>query len=97
VEPGRDGEEGDDPDRQVEVEDPAPGQPLGERAAQKGAGDQRQGGDHPHHRLVLRALPGGHEIAHDGLHQGVQATRADALQGTEEDQHGHALGEARQE
>jgi hypothetical protein len=81
-----DGPEGDDPDRQVDEEDPAPEEAVREGVAQQWPAEQGDGRDQAGERLVFRALPGRHQVAHDRLHQAVEAAPADTLHGPERDQ-----------
>jgi hypothetical protein len=76
VQEGGDRYHGGDADGDVEVEDPPPGQVVGEQPAQQRAGDQRDGGHDAEHRLVLRPLPGRHDVADDRHDQGVQPAAA---------------------
>jgi hypothetical protein len=92
----RDDRERDDPDRQVDVEDPAPAERVGEEPAQQRAGHAGHAEDGPEGALVLAPLAGGHDVGHDRLGQHHQAAAAQALQRPERDQLAHALGQAAQ-
>lgn len=91
AEPGRDGEEGDDADGHVDVEDPAPGQSVGERSAEHRAGHERHGGDRAQEGLESHSLTRRCEVTGDGHHQRCDASAANALEGAGERQHGEAL------
>ncbi len=93
VEPGRHEPDGDGGDRHVEVERPAPGGVVGERAAEQrttDGGDRAEGGDVA---LVLAALLRGSHDADHRHHAHHQSARADALESTEGDQRPHGLGD----
>ncbi len=96
VEHGGHDEQGDDADRHVDVEDPAPRQVLGEEAAEQRArhvGDAEDDAEVAH---VLAPLPGRDDVAHDGLGPDHQPAGADALHRPEGDELDHGLGQARQ-
>lgn len=90
---GHDGH-GDQPEWDVDVEAPAPGEVVGEVAAQQGAGDrgQAEGGADQAHEPA--ALAGRHDVRDDRLHADHQAARADTLHRAEGDQLVHGLGPA---
>ncbi len=86
VEHGGDGEQGDDADGHVDVEDPSPRQVLGEQPTRQRADDARDaehGAEVPH---VLAALAGRDHVAGDRLGPHHQTAGADALHGPGGDQ-----------
>jgi hypothetical protein len=92
----RDDHERDDPDRQVDVEHPAPGQAVGEEPAEQRPDDARDAEDRAEGALVLAPLAGRHDVGHDRLGQHYQAAAAQPLQGAERDQLDHAVRQAAQ-
>ncbi len=82
---GDDGE-GDQAEGDVDVEAPAPGEVVGEVAAEQRPGDggETEGGADQAH--VAAALPGRHDVGDDRLHADHEAARADALERAEGDQ-----------
>lgn len=94
VQHGRDHEQGDDPDRQVDVEHPAPGEVLGEETAEQRPEDAGGAEDGAEEALVLAALAGRHEVADDRHGQHHEAAAADALDRAEADELRHVLGDA---
>ena len=86
----------DDPDRDVDVEDPVPADVLGQEAADERAGHERDAEHGPEQALVLAALLRGEQVADDRERDREQRTGADALDASEQDQHRHVLAEARQ-
>ena len=91
-----DDDEGDDPDRDVDVEDPVPGQVLSEPAADERAGDERDAEHGPEQALVLTPFGGREHVADDRECDREQRTGANALDASEQDQHPHVLAEAGQ-
>ncbi len=84
----------EDPERHVDVEDPAPARVAGEEAADqrpRHAGDAEDRAEQPH---VAAPLPGGDDIADRGLGADHQAAAPEALDRAEGDQLGHPVGEA---
>ena len=79
--------------RQVDVEDPVPGQSLGDHAAEQRSGDAAGGEDAGEQTLIAAAFPWRNEVADNGLRQGDQASGAQPLYGTEQDQLRHASGQ----
>ncbi len=74
-----DDDHGDEAERHVDVEAPAPGEVVGEVAAEQRSGHGREaegGADQPHEAA---ALPRGHDVGHDRLDADQQSARADAL------------------
>ena len=91
-----DDDQRDDPDRDVDVEDPVPAQVLGQPAADERAGDERDAEHGPEEALVLAALLRGEQVADDRERDREQRACADALDASEQDQHAHVLTEAGQ-
>ena len=83
-------------DRQVDVEHPAPGELVGQPAAQRRADDRTDhGADAPHrHRLALLLARIG--VHHDGLRDRHQRGAKAALQGAEQHELVERLGRAAQ-
>ena len=94
VERGRDHHERDGADRQVDVEDPAPGEVVDEEAAEQRPDDRRDAEDAAEVALVLAALARRDDVADDGERRHHQAAGAEALQRAERDQLAHVLREA---
>ena len=82
-----DDDERDDPDRDVDVEDPVPADLLGQEAADERADDERDAEDGTEQALVLAALLRGEQVADDRQRDREQRTGADALDAAEEDEH----------
>ena len=85
---------GEQRERHVDEEDPPPDAELGEDPAE-GRSDDR--GDGPHRGdVALDGGPLGHgvDVARDGDRHRLDGAGAEALQGAERDQRGHAPGEA---
>ncbi len=90
-------EEGDEAEGQVDVEDPAPGEVVGEEAAEQGPG-HAGGAEHgPEVALVAAALPGADDVGDDRLGQHDEPTGADALDRPEGDELAHRGGETGQD
>ena len=89
--------EGDPSDGDVHVEAPPPGQVLCEQSPDGRTGDGRDGEDGVHVALVLRPDPGRQHVADDRHHLREDAARAEALDGTEDDQLDHGVGEPGQD
>ena len=94
---GRDHAQGDQPDGQVDVEDPAPGGGVGQPAAQKRAQDRPH--HHPHAVDAHGQAPflGRKGLQQDGLGHGLKAPAADALEDPEEDEPGQGGGRPAQQ
>ena len=90
-------EQGEDAERHVDVEDPAPGQVVGEEAAQQRAGDAGGPEDGAEEPLVAAALTGADDVGDDRHGQDDEPTGADALDGPEGDERAHRRGHARQD
>ncbi len=91
-----DDDHGDQAEGHVDVEAPAPGEVVGEVAAEQRSGDRGEsegGADQAHE---ASALPCGHDVRHDRLDAGHQAARADALHGAVRDELVHRRGAANQ-
>ena len=91
-----DHDEGEDADRQVDVEDPAPGEVVDEETAEQRSDDRRNTEHGAEEALVLAALARRHHVPHNRQRRHDQAAPAEALQGPERDQLGHVLAEAAQ-
>src|SRR5262249_51169984 len=91
-----DDDEGDDPDRQVDVEDPAPGEVVDEEAAEQRADHRGYAEDRPEEPLVLAALARRHDVADDGDGRDDQAAGADSLERAEGDQLAYVLADSAQ-
>ena len=78
-------------ERQVDVERPAPGEVVGDEAADQRAGDHRDRHDAGDHALVAAPLAGRHQVTDDRHHADHQAAGAEALHGAEADQLDHAV------
>ena len=87
-----DDRERDGADRDVDVEDPAPGELLDEDAAEQRADDARHAEDRPEQSLVAAAFAGRDDVADDRLGADHQAAAAEALDGPEGDELDHASG-----
>jgi hypothetical protein len=90
----RDEEEGEDADGDVDVEDPAPGEVVGDPAAEGGADGRGENGDEAVESEGLAALLGLEGVGHDGLGHGLQAAAAGSLKDAEEKQHGQRKSRA---
>ncbi len=83
--------DGEDAEGRVDVEDPAPGEIVGDPAAEDGADDGGDAEDRSEEALVAAALGGGEEIADDGEAEADDGAAADALEAAEEDELVHAV------
>jgi len=92
-----DDHERDGADRNVDVEDPAPGEVVDENATEQRADDARRAEDGPEQPLVAAPLAGRHDIADDRLGADEQAAPAEPLDRPEGDELGHRLAEPRQD
>lgn len=96
------GHPGHDTQRQVDPKHPAPGDRVGEPAAQQRAEHRGHTEHRAHRRHVGGTNPRWDEVAGDGLGQDHEATATQPLDETEEDEGGHgasgaAQGRAQQE
>ena len=82
------------PERDVDVEDPAPARMACEEAADQRAGDARHAEDGAEQPQVAPALARRHDVADRRLRTHQQAAAAEPLDRPEHDQLGHALREA---
>ena len=82
-----------DPDGQVDVEDPAPREVGGQRPAEEGPDHRGQAEDGTEQPLVPTALTGRHHIADRRLGTHHQATPAQTLERPERDQLGEAVAD----
>ena len=93
MEHGADDDEGEDADRQVDVEDPAPAEVVDEKAAEQRADDRRNAEHGAEETLVLAAFAWRDDVADDRQRRHDQAAAPEALQGPERDQFGHVLAD----
>ena len=89
----RDQTEGDghDAHRQIDVEHPAPAEVVGDPAAEQRADDHRQAEDAHQDAHELGALSGREDVADDRLRDRHHGAGAQALEGAEGDEGGHAV------
>ncbi len=92
----QDPQEGDHPDRQVDVKNPPPAVVFGQPAAEHRAEDRAEHDADPPHGDRLSVALGRVDLHQDRLRQWHQARTADALQQPEEDQLAQAGGAAAQ-
>ena len=92
----RDDDQRDGADRQVDVEDPVPGELLDEDAAEQRADDARDAEDRAEEPLVATAFARRDDVADDRLRTDHQAAAAETLDGPERDQLGQGLAEPRE-
>ena len=86
----RDQNEGQNADRNVDEEDPAPGEVVGDPAAEGGSDGRREHGNEAVERKGLSALLRLKGVGHDGLGHGLHAAAARALNDSEDEQHGQS-------
>ncbi len=84
----RDEKESEDADGNVDEEDPAPGEVVGDPAAERGADGWREHGDEAVEREGLSALVRLERVGHDGLRHGLHAAAACSLNDAKDQQHG---------
>jgi hypothetical protein len=96
VEGGSDHGERDQPDRDVDVEDPAPGEVVDEEAAEQRPDHGRDAEDAAEEALVAAALARRDDVADHGDRDHEQAAAAQSLDRPEEDQLGHVLADSAQ-
>src|ERR1700733_4310727 len=87
-------EQGENPERQVDVEDPAPGQVRHAETADEWSdhgGHGEHGAEQAH---VTPPVAGRHHVADDRLRADHQSAAAEALHGPESDELGHRVTEA---
>lgn len=65
---------------------------IGEQSAQQRADHGRHPEDRPEHALIAAALAHGNDLADEGGRRHHESTRAEALDRTRTDQHGHRSG-----
>jgi hypothetical protein len=94
VEDHTDDHEGDDPDRDVDVEDPAPRQVVDEESAQQRTDHRGDPEDRAEEALVPAPLARRDDVADHGDRRHDQPAGAEALKGAEGNQLGHVLREA---
>ena len=83
-------------DRQVDVENPVPGQRVGNHTPEQWAHHATSGKHAGEQALIPPAFPWRNQVADDGLRQRNQAARAQTLHGSEDDQLGHRARQAAQ-
>lgn len=88
--------EGQDAERQVDVEDPAPRQMVGEEAAEQRSGHAGRPEDGTEVTLVAAPLARAHDVGDERLRQHDEAAGPHALHRPEGDEHAHRAGDARQ-
>ena len=96
VERGSDDEKGDDADRHVDVEDPAPRQVVDEEAPDERPDDRGDAEDSAEQSLVAAAVARWDDVADDRDRDDDEPSGAEALQGPEDDQLRHVLREPAQ-
>ena len=84
--------ERDGADRNVDVEDPVPGELVDEDAAKQRSDDARHPEHGPEQPLVATALARRHDVSDDRLRTDHQPAATETLNGPERDQLGHACG-----
>ncbi len=89
-----DHDERDRAERQVDVEDPAPGEVVDEEPAEQRADDRRNAEDGSEEPLVAAAVPRGDDVADRRERGHEQAAAAEPLQAAEDDELGHVLADA---
>ena len=92
-----DEKEGENADGDVDVEDPAPGEVVGDPAAEGGPDGGGEDGDEAVEGKGLAALLGRKGVSHDGLSHGLEAAAAGSLKDAEEQKHGQREGRAAEE
>src|SRR5436190_24127428 len=88
--------ERDDPERQVDVEDPAPGQVVDEEAAQQRTDHGRHPEDGAEETLIAASITRRDDVADHRDRQYEEPAAADSLDPAEGDQLGHALADSAQ-
>ncbi len=89
-------EEGEDPERQVDVEHPAPRQVRDTEAADERPDHGGHGEHGPEEAHIAAAVAGRHDVADDGLRADHQSATTQPLERSEGDQLGHRVAEAGQ-
>src|SRR5687768_10314314 len=90
----REHDEREDAEREVDVEDPAPGELRREVAAEQRAGDAGDAEDGAEDPLVAPAVARRDDVADDGLRGDHEPATAEALHGTEDDELQHRAAHA---
>ena len=83
-------------DRQIDVEDPAPGEVGGDESADQRTGDARRRESGAEHALVASPLPGRHDVGDRRLRTDDQPAAAEALDRTKDDELGEVTAQAAQ-
>src|SRR5581483_7255559 len=81
-------EEGKNADRNIDEEDPAPGEVVGDPAAERGTNRGSEHGDQSIEREGLAALMRLKRVGHNGLGHRLHAAAARSLDDAKEQQHG---------
>ncbi len=89
-------EQGSRAKRQIDVENPAPGQGLDKKTAQQGSGHAAHPKDGAEHTLIASELTWRHDIGDDSLGEYEDAPTSQPLQAAEENEFGQVLAEAAQ-
>ena len=92
-----DQEEGQNTDRNVDEEDPAPGEVVGDPAAERGSDGGREDGDQAIEGECLAAFLRLEAVGHDGLGHGLHSAAAGSLQNAADKQHGQRRRSAAEE
>src|SRR5437660_5478068 len=82
--------------REINVEDPAPGEVIDKEPSKQGPGNACEAIDCAEHALVATALTWRYDIRNDGLGEHNQSTASQPLQGAKKNQFGHVLADAAQ-
>ena len=90
----RDQNEGENADGNIDEEDPAPGEVVGDPAAERGADGRREHGDEAVEREGLAALVRLERVGHDGLRHGLHAAAAGALKNAAKQKDGQGRSDA---
>ena len=96
LEGGRDHRERDQADRQVDVEDPAPGQVVDEEPTEQRPDHCRDAEDGAEEALVATAVARRDDVADDGDRDHEEAAAAQSLDRPKDDQLGHVLADPAQ-
>ena len=88
--------QGDEADRDVDEEDPVPGELVGQKAAQPRSQQERDAEDEAEESLVLAALGRGEQVTDHRQRDREERTGAKALDAAEEDELPHLLAQAGQ-
>ena len=92
----RDGGKGDDADREVDVEDPAPRKLIDKDTTEERTDDARHAKDSSEKSLVTATFSGRDDVADDCGRADDQTTTTEPLHGAERDELDEAVTEARE-